>query len=159
MTSVLYPGSFDPLTNGHIDVILRLKKIFDHVVVLVSENPRKSYWFSSEERVQMVRESFSATAGVEAVASSDLTVHFAKKRGIGVIARSARTVSDWEYEYAMADANRKLAPEIETLFIMADPQYGFISSSLVREVALFGGDTSVFVPPHVVKALRKRGEK
>lgn len=159
MSSVLYPGSFDPVTNGHIDVILRLQKIFGRVVVLVADSPRKQYWFTSAERVKLLQAALAQATGVEVVASDDLTVNVAQKYGIQVIARSARTVADWEYEYAMADANKKLAPQIETVFVMADAHNSFISSSLVREVALYGGDTSQFVPANVVQELKKRGKK
>jgi pantetheine-phosphate adenylyltransferase len=153
--TVLYPGSFDPCTKGHLDVVARLKKIFSNVIVLVADSPRKNYRFSRNERVDLIRGAVEPIGGVEVCATDELTIEFARARGIKVIARSVRTVGDWEYEYSMAYANKKLAPEIETLFIMADPELGFISSSLVREVAQYGGDLSSFVPENVVRALKQ----
>lgn len=157
--AVLYPGSFDPITKGHIDVILRLRKIFDRVVVLVAESKRKKHMFQIDERVELIREALGVRKGIEVVASTELTVDFAKKKKISTIARSVRTVSDWDHEYALADANKKLNPLIETLFIMADPKHAFISSSLVREIASFAGDTRQFVPKNVALALRKKNER
>jgi pantetheine-phosphate adenylyltransferase len=157
--TVLYPGSFDPVTHGHVDIILRLRKIFDEVLVLVANSQRKNYLFTISERVQLLQEIFTDHSGVRVKSSDQLTVSVAKHEGISTIARSVRTVSDWEYEYAMADANRKLEPHIETLFMMADPQYAFISSTLVREIAAYNGDTAPFVPSHVVKALKMKGSK
>jgi pantetheine-phosphate adenylyltransferase len=161
MASVLYPGSFDPVTKGHVDVILRLKKIFNQVVVLVADSPRKNYLFTRDERVALIQKAMGRTSGVRVVSSDDLTVNYAIKNKIKVIARSVRTVADWEYEYALADGNKKLAPNIETLFIMADPQHGFISSSLVREIAAYDGNTKPFVPANVAVELKKktRGKK
>jgi pantetheine-phosphate adenylyltransferase len=153
---VLYPGSFDPITKGHISVILRLMKMFDEVVVLVAESSRKKHVFSAQERVLLIREALGKRQkGVEVLASRDLTVNVARERGIHLIARSVRSVSDWDHEYSLADANKRLNPKVETIFVMADPQYTFISSSLVREVASFGGDTAVFVPANVAKALKR----
>jgi pantetheine-phosphate adenylyltransferase len=159
LSAVLYPGSFDPVTKGHIDVILRLRKLFSRVLVVVADSPRKNYLFSGEERVKLLKDSLKNKSGIKVVASKMLTVDFAKKEKINMIARSVRTVADWEYEYAMADANRRLFPKAETLFIMADPKFGFISSSLVREVAAFGGKTSAFVPANVSAALKKKHAK
>lgn len=162
MSAVLYPGSFDPVTDGHIDVMIRLTKIFDRVVVLIADSPRKNYLFSRDERVELVREALKknkSAANIEVTSSQKLTVEFALKEKIKVIARSVRTVADWEYEYAMADANRKLAPNVETLFIMADSKFGFISSSLVREVAAFNGQVEEFVPSNVALALKKKSNR
>jgi pantetheine-phosphate adenylyltransferase len=161
LNAILYPGSFDPVTKGHIDVIQRLRKLFSRVLVLVADSPRKNYLFTSEERVELVKNALrdhgkNKLKGIDVLGSKMLTVEFAKKENISVIARSVRTVADWEYEYAMADANRSLLPTVETLFIMADPKFGFISSSLVREVAAFGGDTRAFVPKNVDVALKKK---
>ena len=165
MNAILYPGSFDPITLGHVDVIGRLAEQFDRVVVLVADSPRKSYFFSQEKRKELILNSIKEMADlnnrktwhhVRVACSSELTVEFAKREGIRLIARSVRTVSDWEYEYAMADANRRLWPEIETFFIMASAEHGFISSSLVREVALFGGETRAFVPKCVAEELKQK---
>lgn len=157
--TVLYPGSFDPITNGHIDVIMRLQKIFDKVIVLVADSTQKKYLFKSEDRLQLIRGALGSLQNVVVQSSQELTVDFARKAGVSLIARSVRTVSDWDHEYALADANKKLNPKIETLFIMADPKYAFISSSLVREIALYGGNTSPFAPPNIVKALKKLSGK
>jgi pantetheine-phosphate adenylyltransferase len=156
MKSILYPGSFDPVTRGHIDVIKRLRKVFDRVLVLVADSPRKKYLFTSAERVGLLKSSLADNDGVVIRSSDELTVRVAQRENISVIARSVRTTSDWEYEYAMADANKKLNLDIETLFIMADSKYAFISSSLVREIAAFDGDTSQFVPQNVEVALKKK---
>ncbi len=165
MKAILYPGSFDPITLGHLDVIGRLAHLFDRVVVLVADSPRKNYFFSQTERRELILKSVGEIARsgsrsdlkhIDVQCSNELTVEFAKREGIHLIARSVRTVSDWEYEYAMADANRRLWPEIETFFIMASAEHGFISSSLVREVALFGGETRAFVPQCVTDALKEK---
>jgi pantetheine-phosphate adenylyltransferase len=155
----IYPGSFDPVTLGHIDVIKRLSLVFDVLYVVVSDSSRKTYLFNRDERQKMIIDSVKSFKNVKVVASSNLTIDTAKKLGAKIIARSVRTVGDWEYEYAMAYANKKLAPDIETFFIMANPELGFISSSLVREVAQFGGDASLFVPSHVSKALKNKQVK
>ncbi len=153
---VLYPGSFDPITKGHINVIHRLKKNFDGVVVLVAESSRKKHVFTAEQRVQMIREALGKKVkGIEVMASRDLTVNVARQKDIHLIARSVRSVSDWDHEYSLADANKQLNPKVETIFVMAEPKYTFISSSLVREVASLGGDTSVFVPANVAKSLKR----
>lgn len=164
MNAIIYPGSFDPVTLGHLDVILRLGRLFDRVVVLVADSPRKNYFFSQGERKELILQSLqeltsnkqNKTGHIEVQSSNELTVEFARREGIHLIARSVRTVADWEYEYAMADANHRLLPEVETLFIMASPQHGSISSSLVREVALYGGDTRAFVSDCVAKALKEK---
>jgi len=131
-------------------------------LVLVADNPRKQYLFSTDERVELLKQALEendALSGIEIFGTKMLTVDFAKKEKVNMIARSVRNVADWEYEYAMADANRKLWPAVETLFIMADPKFGFISSSLVREVAAFGGNTSEFVPSNVSEALQKKARQ
>lgn len=153
---VIFPGSFDPVTKGHVDVIERLRRIFERVIVVVADSPRKKYAYSKDERVKLMRTALSELSDVEVVSSSELTIDIAKKYGVRIIARSVRTVGDWEYEYAMAFANKKLAPDIETFFIMADPELGFISSSLVREVAQYGGDLKEFVPASVIRSLKKK---
>jgi pantetheine-phosphate adenylyltransferase len=160
MSAILFPGSFDPVTKGHLDVIARLNKYFDRVVVLVADSPRKNYRFQMAERAHLIEEALLAmklkSPQVVVKTSTELTVEFAKREKIMLIARSVRSVNDWEYEYAMAYANKALCPEIETIFIMADPMHGFISSSLVREVAAFKGDVSAFVSPNVERALNNK---
>ncbi|OFZ17848.1 MAG: pantetheine-phosphate adenylyltransferase [Bdellovibrionales bacterium RBG_16_40_8] len=157
MKAILYPGSFDPITKGHIDVILRLRKIFDRVVVLVADSSRKNYYFKNDERIKLIQEALGEQQGIEVRGGQALTVTAAKEEGINLIARSMRTSSDCEHELNLADANKKLKPDIETLFIMADPKFAFISSTLVREIASFRGDTSEFVPENVARALAKKG--
>lgn len=159
MNQVLYPGSFDPITHGHLDVIFRLKKTFDNVVVLVTESISKKYLFTLEERVNLIKAAIGTKKGIQVLSSSELTVTFAKRKNIRLIARSVRSTGDWEFEYALAEANKKLAPEIETIFVLADPKHSTTSSSIVREIAAFGGDTSAFVPDEVAKALKKKGKK
>jgi pantetheine-phosphate adenylyltransferase len=152
-TRAVYPGSFDPLTNGHLDLIERSLRIFDELIVAVVTNPAKTALFSDEERVEMIRE---ATRGrrIEIMVFEGLLVDFVKRAGARAIVRGLRAVSDFEYEFQLASMNRHLIPGVETLFLTPAEQYGFISSSLVREIARLGGDVSSFVPPAVAAALQ-----
>ena len=159
MKSVLYPGSFDPITKGHVDVILRLRSIFDRVVVLVADSQQKNYYFSNAERVQLIQGAIGNQKGISVRGSQILTITAAKEEGIRVVARSVRTSLDCEYEFTLADTNKKLDPDIETLFIMADPKFAFISSTLVRELASYGANTSEFVPENVAAAFQRRVKK
>ena len=158
MPTVLYPGSFDPVTNGHVRTIVRLKKMFGDVVVLVADSSRKKYLFTSSERVELIRKSLSDKK-IKVVADPGLTVDAARRVGAQLIARSVRSVADWEYEYSLADANKQLDGDIETVFITADRESGFISSSLVKEIAQLDGDVSRFVPAPVDEALKKMFKK
>jgi len=146
------PGSFDPVTNGHLDVIERMSPIFDEVVVAVLVNKNKSGLFTTEERMELLRESTADLPNVTVDSFHGLLVDFCKAHGIGVIVKGLRAVSDFDYELQMGQMNHSLA-EVETLFMPTNPLYSFLSSSLVKEVALFGGDISGLVPPAVIREL------
>jgi pantetheine-phosphate adenylyltransferase len=156
MASAIYPGTFDPLTNGHSDIVARASVLFDRVVVAVAENPGKSPAFGLQRRVELVREVLEPLDNVEIVSFNSLLVEFARSVGAGVILRGLRAVSDFEYEFQLAGMNRRLAPDLETLFLTPAEQYAYISSSLVREIAALGGDVSEFVHPSVRAALTER---
>jgi pantetheine-phosphate adenylyltransferase len=149
-------GTFDPITMGHLDVLERASRIFPRVVIAVATNPGKNPLFSLEERIELVRASTAHLDGIEVDAFDGLLVEFSESKGIQVIVRGLRAFSDFEYEFQMALTNRKLKPEIETLFLMPKQDYSYVSSSNVREVAQLGGDTSLFVPPPVQDALKAR---
>lgn len=155
----LYPGTFDPPTNGHVDLIQRGAKIFGHLTVAILNNPGKDPLFTVEERVEMLRE---ATSGIEnvAVATFDgMMVDFARQLGATAVLRGIRAISDYEYEFQMALMNRRLAPEIETVFLQPAGRYSFVSSRMVKEVVSFGGDVAGLVPANVLKRLRSRMKK
>jgi pantetheine-phosphate adenylyltransferase len=154
--SVVYPGTFDPITNGHTDLILRAARLFDRVVVAVAADTGKAPTFNTEERLALVREVMGILPHVEVVSFSGLLVDFARQQGVGVIMRGLRAVSDFEYEFQLAGMNRRMAPDLETLFLTPAEQYAYISSSLVREIARLRGDVSDFVAPAVQAALRRR---
>jgi len=154
--SVVYPGTFDPITNGHADLIVRAARLFDRVVVAVAADTGKAPTFTTEERLALVREVLDGQAGVEVVAFNGLLVNYARELGVHVIMRGLRAVSDFEYEFQLAGMNRRMAPDIETLFLTPAEQYSYISSSLVREIARLRGDVSTFVAPGVQAALRER---
>lgn len=156
MRSVVYPGTFDPITNGHIDLVLRAARLFDHVVVAVATDTGKQPLFSTEERVALVREAIGHLPNVESMAFQGLLVNFMRELGVNAIIRGLRAVSDFEYEFQLASMNRHMAPDIETIFLTPAEQYAFISSSLVREIARLHGDISTFVPAEVQAALRER---
>jgi pantetheine-phosphate adenylyltransferase len=149
----VYPGSFDPLTNGHLDIIRRGVEVFDRLVVGIAENSRKSSLFTVEERLDLIREVLVDQPRVEVEAFEGLTVEYAVKRGAIAILRGLRAVADFEYELQMANMNRKLSPVTETLFMMTSEKYFFISSQNVKEVAQLGGDISQLVPPQVAARL------
>lgn len=153
ITTAIYPGTFDPITNGHSDLIHRATKLFDHVVVGVAANASKTPRFSVEERVELARNVLSELPSVTVISFSCLLVDFAQQHSARVILRGLRAVSDFEYEFQLAGMNRKLAPGIETLFLMPAEQYTYISSSLVREIAALGGNVSEFVHESVRAAL------
>jgi pantetheine-phosphate adenylyltransferase len=157
LRSVVYPGTFDPITNGHVDLIHRAARLFDRVVVAVAADTGKALLFSTEERVALVRASVSEDQhNVEIVPFQGLLVNFTRELGVSVIMRGLRAVSDFEYEFQLAGMNRRMAPDIETLFLTPAEQYSYISSSLVREIARLGGDVSTFVTPAVQAALKQR---
>ena len=156
--TAIYPGSFDPLTNGHLDVISRASRLVDHLVVAILNNTLKQPLFSVEERCEMLREATSKIANVEIDSFSGLLVDYVAKRSAGVIIRGIRAISDYESELQMALINRRLRPETETLFLMASEEYSFVSSRMVKEIITLGGDVSSFVPEEVAMRLgRKRG--
>lgn len=152
----IYPGSFDPITNGHLDIIERSAKLLDKLIVAVLKNPNKKPLFTSEERIDMIKESVTNIPNVEVENFSGLLVDFAKIKGAQVIIKGLRAVSDFEYELQMALMNKKLADEIETIFIMTNSQYSYLSSSVVKEVASFGGCVKDLVPLIVEKKLKKK---
>ena len=154
----LYPGSFDPLTVGHVDVVRRSLRLADRVVVAVSYAPThsKQELFAVGERVEMIRQTFAGEPRVETVEFQGLLVELARRVGARMVVRGVRTVADFEYEVQMASMNRRLAPEVETVLLPPDPEHGFVSATLVRQVAALGGDASPFVPVPVLRALRAR---
>src|SRR6202165_941104 len=152
----LYPGSFDPPTNGHLSIIQRGLKMFDGLIVAVLRNPAKDAVFSIEARVELLKGLVNGDSRVQVKTFSGLLVKFAKEEGVNTVLRGLRAVSDFEYEFQMANMNRKLSPEIETLFMMTGEDYFYISSRFVRDVARLGGDVSGLVPPNVLQALKKR---
>ncbi len=156
MRSVVYPGTFDPITNGHVDLIHRAARLFDRVVVAVAADTGKTPAFSTEQRLALVRSSVTDHSNVEVLSFEGLLVNFARELGVSVIMRGLRAVSDFEYEFQLAGMNRRMAPEIETLFLTPAEKYTYISSSLVREIARLKGDVSAFVGPAVQAALKQR---
>ena len=155
--SAMYPGTFDPITLGHEDLVRRAAVLFDQVVVAIAANTgSKSPMFSVDERVDMARAALADIGNVEVTRYDGLTVDFARERGLRVIVRGLRAVSDFEYEFQLANMNRHLTDEVETAFLTPTEKYTFISSSLVREVAELGGDISEFVSPKVKRALTER---
>ena len=154
--TAVYPGTFDPITNGHADVAGRASRMFHRVIIAVAANPGKNPFFDVEERVEFARLTFADYSNVEVHPFDCLLVDYARRHGAGAILRGLRAVSDFEFEVQLSGMNRRLAPEIETVFIAAAQDYGFVSSSLVREIASLGGDVSEFVSPAVNRALLAR---
>jgi len=152
----VYPGSFDPITNGHVDIIQRGLEIFDKILISVLINPKKELLFSTKERVDMIQTIFSSQEKVEVKAFDGLLVDFAKKNNAKIIIRGLRAISDFEYEFQMTLMNRKLDPEIETFFLMPNVNYSFLSSKLVKEVSMLGGSLQGLVPMEVEKKLKKK---
>lgn len=155
----LYPGTFDPITNGHLDIIGRAVKLYDKLVLGVALNSAKGPLFSFEERVEMARELAESVANdtiIEVLPFEGLLMHFAEQVGAGSIIRGLRAVSDFEYEFQMVGMNQRLNPDIETVFLMADPRHQAIASRLVKEIAKLGGDVSPFVPPMVKDRLLEK---
>jgi pantetheine-phosphate adenylyltransferase len=152
------PGTYDPITNGHLDIITRAANVFDRVVVGVVNQPTRKQQtvFSAEERMAFVRDALAAAPNVEVEVFSVLLVEFARAHGASVIVKGLRAISDFEYEFEMNQLNRKLAPELESIYIIASPDYSFLSSTGVKEMATFGGDVSDLVPPGVAQALAER---
>jgi pantetheine-phosphate adenylyltransferase len=156
-TSVaIYPGSFDPVTNGHLDLIMRGEKMFDHLIVAVLKNVEKEPLFSVPERVEMLREVTGQWPAVEVDVFEGLLVEYARKRGAAVILRGIRAISDYEYELQMALMNRKLEPRLETVFMLPGESYSYLSAKLVREIAQLGGPLTGLVPPSVEERIRAK---
>ena len=153
MRRVIYPGSFDPLTNGHLDVIQRATKLFDRVVVAVAKSESKNPLFTLEERVELVAEAVKHLPNVEADSFDGLLVEYVERRAAQAVIRGLRAVSDFEFEFQLALMNRKLNERVETIFMMPKDTYTFLSSRIVKEIARLGGDVSAFVPAHVRRAL------
>lgn len=154
--TALYPGTFDPITFGHIDIIKRARGIFDNLVVAVANNPEKKPLFSAEERVEIIKQVVSDIDHVRVTSFDDLTARFARSIDAGVIIRGLRAVSDFEFEFQMALMNRKIEPALETVFLMPNEKYSYLSSSLIKDIARRGGDVSCFVPRAVIDHLARR---
>ena len=152
----LYPGTFDPITNGHLDLVRRAAKIFDRLVVAVAANPNKAPMFPVQKRVEMARAVLAELPNVEVASYSALTIDFAREHSCSCIVRGLRAISDFEFEFQLANMNRHLAVDVETVFMTPKEQFTFISSTLVREIAVLGGDVSEFVHPSVAAELRKQ---
>ena len=154
--TAIYPGSFDPVTFGHVDLIKRASKIFDHVVIAIAKNVQKRPLFTLEERLEMLRTATKGIKGVKVITFEGLVTEYARRNKIKVIIRGLRVVSDFEYEFQMALTNRRLAEDIETVFLMPSERFSFLSSTLLKEAASLGADVSSFVPKFVEKALKER---
>lgn len=152
----IYPGTFDPITNGHSDLVRRAAGIFDQVLVAVANNPRKVPMFALQERIELSRRVLADIPNVEVTGYDGLTVDFMRARDIRIVVRGLRAVSDFEFEFQLANMQRHLLPEMETVFLTPQEQFTFISSTMVREIAVFGGSVSEFVDPVVAAALRTK---
>jgi pantetheine-phosphate adenylyltransferase len=156
LTIAVYPGSFDPITNGHLDIIIRASKLFDKLIIGVYQTPDKPILFTTEERAELVRKSVASLPNVEVRVFSGLTVAFAREVNAQTIVRGLRMSADFEREFDLAMMNKKLSPDTELICLMSDLKYQFLSSSLLKEAARLGGDITNLVPKHVAKALRKK---
>jgi len=155
----VYPGTFDPITNGHVDLVQRASPLFERLVVGVAESPAKGPALPLSLRVELATQALARCPNVEVRGFSGLLAHFVRDLGAGVLLRGLRAVSDFEYEFQLASMNRHLVPQAETLFLTPAEEYGFISSSLVREISRLGGDVSAFVPPAVAQALQAEWQR
>ena len=156
MRIAIYPGTFDPITNGHIDIIKRALKLFDKVIITVARNSAKDPLFSEEERLAMIREAVRKLKGVEVDTFDGLLVKYARRKNATAFVRGLRAISDFEYELQMALMNRKLNEDLVTVFLMPNEKYTYLDSSIVREIASHHGNVSKFVPPHVLRELKKK---
>jgi pantetheine-phosphate adenylyltransferase len=156
LVKAIYPGSFDPVTNGHLDIIDRASKVFGHLIVAVLENPRKDVMFSMVERVQMLENTTGCYDNVEVVCHQGLLVDFAQKQGVRIIIKGLRAISDFENEFQMALVNRKLNCNVETMFMVTNNMYSYVSSSIVKEVASYGGDIKDLVPSQVYAMIKNK---
>lgn len=157
MRRAVYPGSFDPVTNGHFDIIRRAAGLFDEIYVAVIGNPEKQPYFSLEERIKMLKAAVAKLKKVKVGSFDGLLVDYAKKIGAGAIVRGLRAVSDFDYEFQMALTNRRMEPKIETVFLMTDYKYSYLSSSMVKQIARLKGNISGLVPKNVERKLKRRG--
>ncbi len=156
MTIAIYPGSFDPITNGHIDIATRAARLFEKVIIAIYDRPNKNLVFSTEERVELARKSVADLPNVEVESYSILTVDYARNKGAKVMVRGLRMSADFEREFDMAMMNKKLSPDIDVVCLMADLKYQFLSSSLLKEAAGLGGNINDLVPPHVAEAIKRK---
>ncbi|MEI8342225.1 MAG: pantetheine-phosphate adenylyltransferase [Verrucomicrobiota bacterium] len=156
MRRAIYPGSFDPVTNGHLDVIQRASRLFDEVIVAVAYNDDKNPLFTSEERLHLLEQTVSTVGNVKVVQFEGLLVDFARKEGATAIVRGLRAISDFEFEFQMALMNRKLEGSVETIFLMPKEEYTYLSSRIVKEIARLGGNVEAFVPPLIAEALKQK---
>jgi len=154
--SAIYPGTFDPITNGHLDLVRRASRLFDRVVVAIAANPGKAPLFTLDERVGMARQVLAGLPNVEVTGYQGLTVEFARANKLDVMVRGLRAVSDFEFEFQLANMSRALAPEVESVFLTPQEDLAYISSSMIREIALLGGDVTPFVDPAVKRALDEK---
>ncbi len=159
MIKAVFPGSFDPPTNGHLDIIHRASKLFDNLDVLISVNPNKQYMFSEQERLDMLTTLLKDYKNVQIHVWEGLIVNYAKEVGANVLIRGIRSINDFSYEFELAHMNQKLNPEIETMFLPCKEKFGIVKSSSIKELAMFDGDISRMVPPLVEKALKNKLEK
>ncbi|KZY30674.1 MULTISPECIES: pantetheine-phosphate adenylyltransferase [unclassified Oleiphilus] len=156
MNTVVYPGTFDPITNGHTNLVERAAKLFDRIIIAVAASPKKNPMFPLEKRVELAKDVLAHLDNVEVIGFDCLLAEFVKEHKVNVILRGLRAVSDFEFEFQLADMNRRLVPEAESLFLTPDNHLSYISSTLIREIASLGGDVSEFVAPAVIKALEER---
>lgn len=156
MSKAIYPGTFDPITNGHFDLIARATRIFDEIVVAIAANPDKNPLFSVEERTAMVRQLCEDLDNVNVIGFDGLLIHCVEEQGAHVVMRGLRAVSDFEFEFQLASANRRLNPEIETVFLTPSENHTFTAASLVKEIATFGGDVSSFLDPRINRILSEK---
>jgi pantetheine-phosphate adenylyltransferase len=152
----VYPGTFDPVTHGHTDLVTRAARVFDHVIVAIAESPHKTPFFTLERRIELAQSQLSGLENISIVGFSNLLVDFVLESDASVIVRGLRAVSDFEYEFQLASMNRNLCASVETMFLTPDEKFGFISSTLVREVARLNGDVSQFVGPEIEQALKQQ---
>lgn len=156
MIKAIYPGTFDPITIGHLDIISRASKIYDKLVVAIMDNPNKHCVFTKEERIELIKKCIKEYSNVEVVLGEGLTVDFARKMNCKVIVRGIRALTDYEYELAQATANMNLDKDIETVFLVAKPELSFLSSSIAKEIARFSGDIKPYIPKQIIKDVQKK---